>query len=105
MSVMSPRKLGNGLGAMRKQFQFIEDSGSVTLQDVKYFLLQEIEAAHLRPLVDRQVITRIEAVHLLMAKLQAWLAHHGIDDSGSRKYLEHPETIRSFKMFLFRDDY
>lgn len=97
-------KRSDSLGTVRKQLQFVEDTGLVTLQEVEHFLLADIEVSQLRPLVDRGLITQTEAVNLLLDKLQTWLEQHGIDDSESRKYLEGPETFRSFETFLFPDD-
>lgn len=97
-------KGSDNLEPVRKQLQLIEDTGLVTLQEVEHFLLKEIEVSQLRLIVDRRLITRIEAVNLLLDKLQTWLEQQGIDDLESQKYLDRPETFRSFETFLFPDD-
>ncbi|MCA9017962.1 MAG: hypothetical protein KDA77_21745, partial [Planctomycetaceae bacterium] len=57
-------KGSDNLEPVRKQLQLIEDTGLVTLQEVEHFLLKEIEVSQLRLIVDRRLITRIEAVNL-----------------------------------------
>ncbi|QDU01054.1 hypothetical protein V6x_07320 [Gimesia chilikensis] len=89
------------LGPLPDDLQFITDSGLTTLQETQSFLIQKEQEKQLRLLAEKGVITRKEAVNVLLAHLQDWLEQRGIDITESSEKSADLTLQRNFESFLF----
>lgn len=89
------------LGPLPEDLQFIADLGLATLQETQSFLIQKENEKQLRRQVEKGLITRKEAVNVLLAHLQNWLEKRGFDVSESSEKFADSTLQQYFETFLF----
>ena len=89
------------LGELSGDLQFIEDLGLATLQETQSFLIQKESEKQLRRQVEKGLITKNEAVSVLLAHLQGWLEQRGLDVSESSEKFADSTFQQNIEMFLF----
>ena len=89
------------LGPLPDELQFIADSGLATLQETQSFLIQKEQDEQLRLLAKKGLITRNEAVNVLLAHLQDWLEQRGFDVAESSEKFADSTLLRTFETILF----
>ncbi|WP_417386467.1 hypothetical protein [Gimesia sp.] len=89
------------LGPLLDELQFTADLGLATLQETQSFLIQKENEKQLRRQVEKGLITKNEAVSVLLAHLQDWLEQRGLDVSESSEKFADSTLQQNFETFLF----